>query len=357
VVALLPVGRSSAMDDEPELHKDTDLVLFNAYNSVFVVAQQGIVYPFELIKTRVQIAPAQGCSELAAMVEVARGVVADRGVVRGLFYGFPWLVGPMLFCEGLYYTTYVVMKKAMHGIAERYVAPQHRETANFAIPFVAGGLAEACNTVVAVPTDILTQRLQILPSHIEGSGPTVVRSIIAEQGLVGLFRGTTATVVSYVPFSAVFWATYESLKSGIACLDRKSVPAADASEARTGHKHADAGSPWREHLIHACCGTVAATVATVFTNPIDVVKTRMQTHGAPSYLSVSQQKSVQAQSTVGQPHSLRQRSVCYHVRYQRHLRQYAETNVAAGHLCTSAPAANIQSTIGSDTGVRVPLLH
>eukprot|EP01043_Picozoa_sp_COSAG02_P028363 COSAG02_NODE_1715_length_11211_cov_8.483801_10_plen_349_part_00 len=339
----------SAMDDDPEqLHENTDLVLFNAYNSVFVVAQQGVVYPFELIKTRVQIAPAQGGSELAAMAEVARGVIADRGMVRGLFHGFPWLVGPMLFCEGLYYTTYVVMKKSMHGITERYVAPQHRETANCAIPFLAGGLAEACNTVVSVPTDILTQRLQIIPSHIEGSGPAVVRSIIAEQGLVGMFRGTTATIVSYVPFSAVCWATYEALK----CLERKSVPPADALEARAGHTHADAASSWREHLIHACCGTGAATVATVVTNPIDVVKTRMQTHGAPSYLSVPQQSTAHSQFAIGQPHSLRQRSMWYHLRYQKHLMQYAETSFAAGHFCTSAPVVN---TIGSDTGVRIPV--
>ncbi len=336
------------MDDDLEpLPGNTDLVLFNAYNSVFVVAQQGVVYPFELIKTRVQIAPAPGRSELAAMAEVARGVIADRGMVRGLFHGFPWLVGPILFCEGLYYTMYVVMKKAMYSITERNVAPQHRETANFAVPFVAGGLAEACNTVVSVPTDMLTQRLQIVPSHMEGSGPAVVRSIIAEKGLVGLYRGTTATIVSYVPFSAVFWATYEALK----CLERKSVLPADALEAHTGHAHADAASSWREPLIHACCGAVAATAATVVTNPIDVVKTRMQTHGAPSYLSVSQQGTVQAQFPVGQPLSLRQRSMWYHLRYQKHLMQYA-TNVGAGHFCTGAPVAN---TIGSETGVRIPL--
>ena len=71
------------MEPEPEPQQVTDLVRFNAYNSAFIVTQQGIVYPFELIKTRVQIATAHGGSELAAMRTVARGVIADRGVVRG----------------------------------------------------------------------------------------------------------------------------------------------------------------------------------------------------------------------------------------------------------------------------------
>lgn len=339
---------------DTDLEKDTDLVLFNAYNAAFIVAQQGTAYPFELIKTRVQISSAQGGSELAAMAEVARGVVADRGVVRGLFHGFPWLVGPMLFCEGLYYTTYVVLKRAMHDIAGHCVAPKHREAADFAIPFVAGGLAEALNTIVSVPTDIVTQRLQILPRQLERSAPAVVRSVIAEQGLVGLFRGTTVTIASYVPFSAVWLGTYEALKGVIARLDRENEVA--ANDPASLHKHSDTSSQWREHLVHAWCGAVAAVAATVVTNPIDVVKTRMQTHGAPSYLSVSQQSNrcAQSQTTVGNLHALRQRSEWYHLRYQKHLMQQgAVVKLEARRFCTTTPSAQMPRSIGSDTGVRL----
>lgn len=344
------------MEPEPEPQQVTDLVRFNAYNSAFIVTQQGIVYPFELIKTRVQIAPAHGGSELAAMRTVARGVIADRGVVRGLYHGFPWLAGPLLMCEAVYYTLYIVIKKAMHDFSGRHVAPQHRETADFVIPFAAGGLAEAGATIVSVPTDILTQRLQILPRNHAGSAPAVLRSVVKEQGLSGLYRGTTVTIASCVPFSAVWFCTYEALKGAVARLDRENKNAADALVARAGRGSAGTESPWREHLVHASCGTVAAIVSVVLTNPIDVVKTRMQTHGAPSYLSVSQQGNgtADAKPTFGQVHSLRQRHAWYHLRYQKHLMQQAGGDIIhARRFCTSGPTADMPSNPYQHTGVRI----
>jgi hypothetical protein len=372
------LAKEGSMEDDEDLEKNTDLLRFNLYNSAFVVAQQGMVYPFELIKTRVQIRPSGG-SELAAMAEVARGVIADRGVLRGLFHGFPWLVGPILFCEGLYYTTYVVMKKAMHDIAERYVTPQHREAVDLAIPFVAGGLAEACNTIVSVPTDILTQRLQILPREIEGSGPAVIRTVLAEQGVAGLFRGTTVTIVSYVPFSAVWLGTYEALKGIIACVGKRegserAGSGAAAAAARAQH------SPWREHLVHAWCGAVAATAATVVTNPIDVVKTRMQTLGAPSYLSVAAARQAQngsagglapmqqapgyatalpqTQAALGQPSAslLRQRSVWYHMRYHMHMQKSFAAGSGGGPAQAAAAVMPLEALYGRPhtAGVAAP---
>ena len=341
---------------EPEPQQVTDLVRFNAYNSAFIVTQQGIVYPFELIKTRVQIAPAHGGSELAAMRAVARGVIADRGVVRGLYHGFPWLAGPLLMCEAVYYTLYIVMKKAMHDFSERHIAPQHRETADFVIPFVAGGFAEAGATIVSVPTDILTQRMQILPRNHAGSAPAVLRSVVKEQGLSGLYRGTTVTIATCVPFSAVWFCTYEALKGVVARLDRENKNTADALAGSAGHGSAGTDSPWREHLVHASCGTAAAIVSVALTNPIDVVKTRMQTHGAPSYLSASQQSNgtAEAKTTLGQFHSLRQRQAWYHLRYQKHLMQQAGgDNIPARSFCTTGQAVDLQSNPYRDTGVRI----
>ena len=338
-----------APEPEPELPPGVDLLRFNLYNSAFVVVQQGVVYPFELLKTRVQIGHATG-SEVAAMVEQYHAVVAERGMIRGLFHGFPWLAGPLLVQEGLYYTSYVLMKDGMHAGVRRHVSPEYRESVDFAIPFVAGGLAECTNTVIAVPTDILTQRLQILPGGMEGSGPAVLRSVIAEQGVTGLFRGTTVTIVSYVPFSAVWFGTYEALKSGVTSLTQRS---GRASGRKGGSRvRSVGGESWvPEVWLHAGCGGIAGTVATVVTNPIDVVKTRIQTFGAPSYLSANasgpqQLAQMAAGGTQGSWGSaghaaLRQRAAWYHMRY--HLAHAAAE--------TSWAPAEVTRTVG-DTGLR-----
>ena len=59
---------------------------------------------------------------------------------------------------------------------------------------------------------VVTQRLQILPAGSPLSGPAVVRAVVAEQGPGGLMRGTTATLVAYVPYSAVWFGSYECAK-------------------------------------------------------------------------------------------------------------------------------------------------
>lgn len=39
-----------------------------------------------------------------------------------------------------------------------------------------------------------------------------VRSMIKIQGITGLWKGLFATILRDVPFSAIYWTTYESVK-------------------------------------------------------------------------------------------------------------------------------------------------
>lgn len=82
--------------------------------------------------------------------------------------------------------------------------------------------------VVFVPVDVIKERLQIqtaLPTHSVPAVGTAYRgswdalvTIARQEGVRGVYRGYWATLLSFGPFSAAYFALYE--KVGVHCLSR-----------------------------------------------------------------------------------------------------------------------------------------
>jgi hypothetical protein len=83
----------------------------------------------------------------------------------------------------------------------------------------------------------------------------LARRIVEREGVLGLWRGTAATMLSLAPNSAIWWLTHEECKPRLA---RKLALSEE--------------SPW----LLAISGTAAGLSSTLATNPLDVVKTRLQ---------------------------------------------------------------------------------
>ncbi|KAL3159224.1 hypothetical protein ABBQ32_011200 [Trebouxia sp. C0010 RCD-2024] len=126
---------------------------------------------------------------------------------------------------------------------------------------LAGGLAGALTAVFVCPLDVLKTRLQVQgraqAAAYKGIGGGL--SMIARQeGIRGLYRGLTPTLVALLPNWAVYFTLYEQLKTSLSYRARD--------------------HDWiKQPAIHmgAACGAGAATLA--FGNPLFVVKTRLQT--------------------------------------------------------------------------------
>jgi len=119
-------------------------------------------------------------------------------------------------------------------------------------PFIAGVLAEVTALLLFVPIDVITQRLQIQKST--RSSLWVASEIVYHEGLFGLYRGTFLTGLKLGIGSGIWWLAYENTKTGICSITGKepTVPAGILS------------------------GFIAGVLSTVVTNPLDVVKTRIQ---------------------------------------------------------------------------------
>ncbi|GAB4818386.1 hypothetical protein N2152v2_005432 [Parachlorella kessleri] len=124
---------------------------------------------------------------------------------------------------------------------------------------LSGGIAGAITATVVCPLDVLKTRLQVqrkAATQYAGIGGGLSK-ILREEGMRGLYRGLTPTLMALLPNWAVYFTVYERLKTTIGT--------------RVGPKHAH--SPGVHMAAAACAG--AATM--VITNPLWVIKTRLQT--------------------------------------------------------------------------------
>ena len=98
----------------------------------------------------------------------------------------------------------------------------------------------------------------------DGSGPyrTMVQSLMKiarNEGFLGAWRGNTAAEILYVSFTAWQFATYHTLKRGLADSSNK-IPS---------------------HLSFVC-GAAAGTTACLMTYPFDLIRTQMAVRGVES---------------------------------------------------------------------------
>lgn len=124
-------------------------------------------------------------------------------------------------------------------------------------PMLAGVTARTLITSAVSPLELLRTNLQSTPvspsnPHTLRSVLSSVRGLVAERGLSSLWRGLGATLWRDVPFSGIYWATYERLKRE---LHERGFTGAKASFA---------------------CGVTAGSTAAMITSPFDVLKTRRQ---------------------------------------------------------------------------------
>ncbi|XP_069173959.1 mitochondrial glutamate carrier 1 isoform X2 [Procambarus clarkii] len=140
--------------------------------------------------------------------------------------------------------------------------PIHRE-------MTAGGLAGLCQIVVTTPMELLKIQLQDagrVAAQAMASGQTasvpkisatsITLKLLREKGILGLYRGTTATMLRDVSFSVVYFPLFAHLNS---LGPRKSDGSGEAVF-------------WCSFLAGCASGSLAALAV----NPFDVVKTRLQ---------------------------------------------------------------------------------
>jgi len=122
-----------------------------------------------------------------------------RGIGAAIIGGTPGTV--------LYLTSYDYLKSSLP-----------LQSSPFLCHLSAGMLAEAVACVVYVPVDVVKERcqvstLQAKPKYSTSYG--ALKYIMENEGTRGVYRGYAATLLSFGPFSGLYFGFYEELKSKI----------------------------------------------------------------------------------------------------------------------------------------------
>ena len=205
-------------------------------------------HEFSVLKTRAQAGLAAG----AGLRGQAQLLVKEQGV-RALYRGLvPVLCGSVP-ARGAYIAVLESARPSALAFAlqagftdPKVVASIGNGTAALASVFA--------SQLIYVPVDVVTQRVMTTPM----SGSAVLRSVLATQGPIGLYRGFGISLMAYLPAQSLWWGTYGGSQAAI----REHMP---GTRGTVGSLAAQGAS-----------STLAAACVVAGTSPLDLFKTRVQ---------------------------------------------------------------------------------
>ncbi|KAI4364515.1 hypothetical protein MLD38_020595 [Melastoma candidum] len=273
-----PAPGLAALSDTDINWDRLDKTRFHVIGAILFTAQSAVLHPTAVVKTRMQVAD----SGLAHMggTQVFKHVWRHDGLM-GLFRGFGTSAIGALPGRVFALTSLEVSKNMMVKYTEHLEMP---EAARIGMANgVAGMLSNLVSCVYYVPLDVVSGRLMVqgLPGTTYYSGPfDVIRKVLKAEGFRGLYRGFGLTIVTQSPASAFWWGTYGVAQRMI----WRSIGYRDDMEKKPSHGEM--------MTVQATAGLLAGACLTVFTTPIDTVKTRLQVMdnygaGRPSVLKTA----------------------------------------------------------------------
>lgn len=205
--------------------------------------------PLDLLKTRFQLGafaanvPGWG----AQNVGIARTVssVVRRDTVRGLWKGTTPSLARCIPGIGLYFASIDTLE-TLYGKPSGQLAMHE----TLIMGFAARSLVTAC----MMPASVIKTRYE----SGRYSYSTVLqagRETLTKEGLKGLYRGSQATLLRDAPFSGLFYMFYRKSKEIVA-----------------SHSTYHQLTP----IHNLTCGVVAGMLASIITQPADVIKTHQQ---------------------------------------------------------------------------------
>ncbi|XP_017889613.1 solute carrier family 25 member 44 [Ceratina calcarata] len=237
------------------------------------------LYPLTVIKTRLQVQRHNYMYN--GMVDACKKIYRVEGLA-GLYRGF-WISSIQIVSGVFYVSTY-------EGV--RHILGQHGVIGNLdsrVKSLIAGGAASLVGQTIVVPFDVLSQHIMVLGFNTGKQGrfidkmgmnplgltlepgktraqisADIIKSIYQTDGYRGFYRGYVASLCAYVPNSALWWGLYTSYQEELVKLFPE----------------------WVSHLfIQAVAGTLGGFTTTIITNPLDIVRARLQVQRLDSMFS------------------------------------------------------------------------
>lgn len=153
-------------------------------------------------------------------------------------------------CTVIYFVSYEQLRYKMKTTYNQITGNM---TQPIWIPLIAGATARMTAVTIVSPLELIRTKMQskkLTYSEIN----LALRHVIKYEGVRGLFRGLGSTLLRDVPFSGIYWTTFETTKRAFNKPD----------------------SEKNSFFFNFFCGCVGGSIAALVTLPFDVVKTHQQ---------------------------------------------------------------------------------
>lgn len=220
-----------------------------------------VVTPFDVIKTQMQVNRSISKSN-PTTIQSVQYVIRNSGA-RGLWRGLTPSLIMQVPGTGLYYSIYEYLKDNLGGTMDGYS------------PLLAGSIARVCATFATSPLELART---IVQANVTSNNKSDTRSILSHMFSTSTklspWTGLGITLLRDAPFSAIYWFTYEALKRSLIKSQSTTVVV----------------SPEQIFLYSFISGAASGMISAIVTNPLDVIKSEIQSNGFHS--SESNKKTI-----------------------------------------------------------------
>ncbi|CAK7348230.1 unnamed protein product [Dovyalis caffra] len=221
----------------------SQIVSHFATSGLSVAVATAITHPLDVLKVRLQMQLVGQKGPLTGMGQVAVRVLKKEGP-EALYLGLmPALIRSVLY-GGLRLGLYEPSK---------YACNLAFGSTNILLKIASGAFAGALATALTNPVEVLKVRLQMNANRRQGGQMAEMRRIVSEEGVIALWKGVGPAMARAGALTASQLATYDETKQVLIRW-----------------------TPLEEGFhLHLLPSTVAGTVSTLVTAPMDMVKTRL----------------------------------------------------------------------------------
>lgn len=231
-----------------------------------------IEYPFDTVKVRLQSqSNIPGANRLNGPIDAFRQAFGSpEGPLRSLYRGISApLFGAAVETSSLFFS-YRLAQDAVVAYSPALRKQKELNNGKIELPFTVllgcGAASGAFTSVALTPIELVKCKMQV-PTHpgVTRSIPSIIRSVIATQGPLGLWHGQLGTLIRETGGSAAWFGSYEGVKMLFKKYD-------------TSVSKIDEVKIWQQML-----GGAAAGMSYNFIfYPADTIKSRMQTEDVTS---------------------------------------------------------------------------
>ncbi|KDP21547.1 hypothetical protein JCGZ_22018 [Jatropha curcas] len=214
-----------------------------ATSGTSVAAATGVTHPLDVLKVRLQMQLVGQRGPLTGMGGVFVHVLKNEGP-KALYQGLTPALTRSILYGGLRLGLYEPSKHACDLVFG---------STNILVKIASGAFAGAIATALTNPIEVLKVRLQMNKNQSQGGPIAEMRKIVSEEGIRALWKGVGPAMARAAALTASQLATYDETKRVLIRW-----------------------TPLEEGFhLHLASSTVAGTVSTLVTAPMDMIKTRL----------------------------------------------------------------------------------